>query len=167
MNHLFYPIKTKYGNVWAMPTNAKHVLVEFGSNLNVETEGPAPGQRRGPLTIRGLVIYGSAHYYRHSDGMWRIGAEADADGWVRLRSALWLRREGSTAEASDAQTRNVVAELEPLVNMWAAVNIEALRLAQRDEDIEALAKKRAQRTKLVHDLGNLDGEISALEELTK
>lgn len=128
---MYYKLETKLGNVWLHPTQADHIYVDFGHNLNVAEES-ATG-RHGPLTIRGVVYSGSIHMYLWSDGSWHVGPENAKSDYDRRQSLYMSRYDARTYTGSfptPAARKSVEEIVPPLVNEWAKANPEALKDAE-------------------------------------
>ena len=165
-----FKIETKLGNVWITATQANHIYVDFGSNLNVDKEGPENFARRGPVTIRGVKYGGSLHLFRWNGasdwtGAFHLGRQSESE-WERGRS-LYMNRLSAKRYAdsrpSDTARRVAVEVIVPLVNAWVRDNAPVLEAAER----EHLQRMRENRQKEINELrekiAKLEAEIKELE----
>jgi hypothetical protein len=91
----------------------------------METEGSGENERRGSLTVRGVIYGGWLQAYRWTDGRFHLGREGE-DAWEQ-RNHLHLVRVGESdyrkSLASEAARRTVREILLAVMNEWAASHL--------------------------------------------
>jgi hypothetical protein len=137
----YYKVSTKFGNVYLKPTSDSHIYVD--ANHNCGSSHIEEGlDRHGPLKVNNVEMGVTAHFYKWSDGKWRIGHE-NAD-WSTLYHALHagklIYKDYNSMGASESARKKLTDELTAVVGNWIAQNPQALRAASI-EDLEAKLKK--------------------------
>jgi hypothetical protein len=137
----YHKISTKFGNVYLKPTSDSHIYVD--ANHNCGSSHIEEGiDRHGPLTVNNVEMGVTAHFYKWSDGKWRIGKErADWSSTCHaLHASKLIYKNYNSMDASESARKKLTDELTTVVGNWVAQNPQALHAASV-EYLEAKLKK--------------------------
>ena len=120
-------LETSIGPIWIVPTEAAHIHASNGSNaLNGDRSLP---HVHTPFTVRGVEITVSAHFYKWSDGKWRIGREESST--YEQRQSLYLSRLGNwNTPVSESARMKIYDVLTAAVGDWIAGSGAKLQQAE-------------------------------------
>lgn len=152
-------VDCRFGKVVVTPTGEDHIYLTSNPDGGRSTEFN--------FIIRGVPYTVSAHLFRHPDGVWRIGP-VDVNEWQRLSGHLFLRFTGNRAFSRDTPStpaqKSAAAEIESVVNAWAAAHPGNIADAKLQAMKTEKARLDAKRVDLLKSLAVLDEQI---EDLTR